>query len=265
MRSGNVQHAPCGQPKSSEPNATGSHCRLGTPEWVEYVFSTPPVRDTKGRSKHTQHHDVPSLDGTSFNPAEGYEYVPVIMLDLLLGWKKISRWKAQPFKTDVEQFGSSIYPDFLVEIADTKEVVIVEMKSAKFLTRQKERELESIRSHFHQAGLRYIVWTDRHPLSHPLRHHLVRMRIAESDQEHIDGLVDWVRGTRHATFSGLYDAGFGINDLYAATWKKKVFFAITKLLTESSHISLSPVEDIDAMFLGSGVRADSWWHDLESW
>ena len=265
MRSENVQDTPCGEPKLSGTNASASHHRLGTPEWVEEVFSTPPVRDTKGRSKHTQHHDVPSLDRTTFNPAEGYEYVPVIMLDLLLEWKKISRWKAQPFKTDVEQFGSSIFPDFLVEIADTKEVVIVEMKSAKYLTRQKQRELETIRSDFHEAGLRYIVWTDRHPLCHPLRHHLVRMRIAESDEEHIDGLVKWVRETPHPTFSGLYDAGYGINDLYAATWKKRVFFAITKLLTEMSLISLSPVEDIDAMFLGSGVRADSWWHDLESW
>lgn len=265
MHNESVQGAPCGKPTSSTTVDAVVPYRMGTREWVEEVFSTPPVRETKGRSKYTQHHDVPSRDGTKFNPAEGYEYVPVIMLDLLLGWEIVSRWKAQPFKTDIEHFGSSIYPDFLVEIADTKEIVIVEMKSAKYLTREVERKLESIRSHFHEAGLRYIVWTDRHPLCHPLRHHLVRMRIAESDEEHIDGLVNWVRTTPHATFGGLYDAGFGINDLYAATWNKKLFFPITQMLTETSLIGLSPFEDINALVLGRGVRADSWWHDLESW
>lgn len=135
---------------------------------ADEVFSTPPVRNTKGPSKHTQHHDVPSLNGKTYDPGQGYEFNSVIMLNLLLQWKIINRWKPQPFQTDIEKFGSSIYPDFLVEIADTRELVVLEMKTARFLTREKHRILERTRSHFEDAGLRYIVWTDEYPLCYPL-------------------------------------------------------------------------------------------------
>jgi len=91
------------------------------------------------------------------------------------------------------------------------------------------------------------------------------MRVAESDLKHIDDLVAWVKSTSNSTFEALYNAGFGINDLYAATWDGKVFFPITQMLSEVSQIQLRPFEDIQAMFLGRGATEDMWWRSLETW
>jgi len=168
---------------------------MGSPNWVEHVFSTGPARNNKGHSKHTQYHEVfiPGMNrrmGTQGRP----EACALVVLEYLFALGLVKRFKAQPFMTTEEEFGAEIFPDFLVELPDGR-LLVVEIKTERFITHALKQIFDRNNERFNTFGMTYLVWTDKKPLNHAVRHHAITMRrfsgedIPRSEVENLAGFV----------------------------------------------------------------------------
>lgn len=245
-------------PKNSPP--------LGSVPWKEQVFTSPPARRLKGHSRHTRHHLFQSNRLNALIGVEGRnEYCAVLAIEYLVAIGIIRRAKPQPFVTEIGEFGHAIFPDFLVEGADEKRSqFVIEAKSARFLTRAKTIELDEYKEKFAEFNINYLVWTDKRPLSHPVRHHLINMRASAQrvPAHEIERLSAWIATLKAPTLRHLYESGFDIDCLYAAAWEGKAFFQLTKPLSASSLLSLHPLENYRAIFLDCDNSMDAWWNAL---
>lgn len=239
--------------------------RMGTQKWANYVFSTPPARIFKG-PEYTQHHRLSSdIVGNRFGVQGGREVSTALAVEFLAHIGLLTRVKAQPFFTDPEQFGVEICPDFAVEVPGTDQLIVIETKSSRWLTRDVHAQLDRHRERFAEFGIKYLVWTDKRPLSHSVRHFLLDMRASANrdvTRQETEQLVAWAKDTSQPTLAGLYEAGFDSDCLFASAWRGRVFFPLTKPLGPSSPIRLRPCEDFNAIFLGCENRVDGWWHEL---
>ena len=241
---------------------------MGSPEWVEHVFCTPPVRKLKGRSSRMQPHTFFSSGTNRFVTAQGrYENCSALAIEYLVRLGYCSRAKPQPFETDKDEFGDEITPDFFLEavLAEIARYFVIETKTTRFLTRLEQLVLESNRERLSKYGLKYLVWTDKRPLSHAVRHHLIQMRLgADKDvtRAEMDELVVWVESESAPNLYRFYKAGFDLNCLYAAAWKGAVFFPITRPLTAETRLTICPQEDLKAIFLDCTNNQADWWSQL---
>jgi hypothetical protein len=245
------------------------HPTMGGAAWTKQVFSSPPARALKGHSRRTQHHRYYSSQLNMMVGVQGRnEACTALAIEYLVRLGLLKRAKAQPFKTDSDQFGSEIYPDFLVEGAGLASgLYVIETKSARFLTRLKNLELEDYRNRFAQFGMKYLVWTDQRPLNHSVRHNLQKMRAGSNrdvTSDEIDQLVNWVRSQPQATLSNFYKDGFDLDCLDAAAWKAKVFYPITRPLLPETILSCQPQEDYNAIFLNCFNSTEDWWNQLSA-
>jgi hypothetical protein len=153
---------------------------FGTPEWASAVFMDAPARALKGHSKYTQTHRLQSKQFNRLFDVQGdNESSAAIALEYLYGLGLVNMVKAQPFITDKATFGREICPDFMIRgVGRNQQLYILEVKSAKFLTRKVNLLLEENRQNFERYGLKYLVWTDQRPLNHATRANLLKMRIS---------------------------------------------------------------------------------------
>lgn len=239
---------------------------LGSKAWIDQIFSTPPVWNLKGRSKHTQYHHVRVRNGRELAGVQGRrEAAAALSLDYLVTLGIVKRFKAQPFETREDEFGRAIKPDFLIEVCHHDEAIVVEIKNERFLTSKLQQQLDWNREKFVQFGLKYLVWTDKTPLAKPARHNLLAMRkhageVSETEQQ---ALFEYVSRKCSTTMSDLYQAGFDFNTACAANWNGRVFFPITAEVTRDTIISCTPQENYRAIFLGLAQGRDAWWKSLK--
>lgn len=238
---------------------------MGSAEWIEYVFKTGPARRTKGRTKHTQHHQkyVPEL--AKFKGVQGRrEAYGLLALQYLHTLGLVKRFKSQPFRTDSEEFGSEIYPDFAVEFPDDS-ISPVEVKNNRFLTRNVQLILDENRNSFAKFGMKYLVWTDERPFRHCTRHHLMNMsRFAGEHipQDEIDNLVALVRERREISLSSLYEKDFDMSAIYFAAWHGLLYFPLMAAWTLTSKITATRRESLESIFLNSKPLVNEWWDSL---
>ncbi|MFJ9535150.1 hypothetical protein [Herbaspirillum sp. NPDC101396] len=238
---------------------------LGSPGWLDHVFHTPPVRALKGRSKFTQYHQFWSRNLGRYVGGQGRnEALAALTLEYLITLGYISKFKEQPFKTEPQTFGAQIVPDFIA-VAPCKKIYVIEVKSARFITRFIQASLDRNREVFQQAGLAYVCWTDQHPLNVATRHNLINMH-RHSNSVQPDECVAFAKhlealGT--LSVEELQHHGYDYGVIYAATWSGKTFFPITREFTATTSVSTRPIIDIPAVFLDARCEVDRWWDSLE--
>lgn len=241
--------------------------RLGTAEWRDHVFANPSVRRVKGRSKHTQSHDVWSRHMGRRVIVQGRnEAIAALVLEHMCTLRMIRRYKEQPFRASIDEFGHEIIPDFLVESSDGS-LCVVEVKTARYLTAHVESVLRRTRAKFDEFGVRYLVWSDREPLTHALRHNIIEMnRLKQSvDEAEISNLEDFLQGRGSATVGELYAEGFDRAVIYAATSSGRAYFRLVDAFTNTLLVSLNPLLDFRAIFLGARGNNGLWWTSLSSY
>lgn len=241
---------------------------MGSLAWAEEVFRSPPVRKLKGHARRTQSHHYYSLYlGQRLEVQGRNEACSALALEYLTRLGLLTRLKAQPFVTTLEEFGSEIVPDFLAEGSALVEgkLFTIETKSARFLTRVKHLELDHFRCQFAEFGISYLIWTDQRPLNHSVRHNLINMRgganrdVTTAEQE---ALAKWVTKHSYPDLARLYADGFDLDCLYAAAWNCRVFFPITRPLLPDTKVTDFPQENLKAVFLDCGNSLEGWWGHL---
>lgn len=242
---------------------------MGTPQWAEQVFSSPPVRKLKGHSLRTQYHQFLSTHLNQMVGVQGRnELCTALAIEYLISNGHLHRAKPQPFVTPKE-FGAEICPDFLVENAtsESPSYFVIETKSKRFLTRVKQLELDHYREQFASFGIKYLVWTDQTPLNHSVRHHLINMRVgANRDVTPVEreNLVTWVKSQFSPRIENFFYAGFDLDCLYAAAWHCELFFPITRPFAANTLLTCYPQVDLKAIFLNCTNSVDEWWIQLPS-
>ena len=238
---------------------------LGSKHWLEQVFSSPSIWNLKGRSKHTQYHHIRVMNGRELAGVQGRrEAIAALSLDYLANLGIVKRFKSQPFETRKDEFEREIKPDFLVEVNKCEVPIVVEIKTDRFLTNLVRQKLDWNREKFSEFGLKYLVWTDKTPLSRHLRHNLLSMRkhsgeVTEQEQQ---ALFEHVSKKCSTTFGALYREEFDFGAVCAAAWKGRVFFPITKEVRAETIISCTAQENYRAIFLGLPQGGDAWWNSL---
>jgi len=148
---------------------------MGSLEWLEHVYSEPPARSLKGHSKRNQYHSIPTSPiGLTVGGQGRTEACAVMLLDYLGIAGYIARFKQQPFRTSLDEFGYQIVPDYLVNCTNGKHYVI-EVKTSRYVTALVQATLDRNKEKFAKFGLKYLCWTDKHPHSHNVRHHLMEI------------------------------------------------------------------------------------------
>lgn len=238
---------------------------MGSPDWVTQVFSTGPARSNKGHSKHTQYHQmfVPSMN--VLMGAQGRrEACALLALQYLHTLGLIARFKAQPFVTTEEEFGAQIFPDFLVQLPDGR-LLVIEIKTERFITHALKLVFDRNIERFSNVGMTYLVWSDKQPLNHAMRHHLIQMqRFCGEDipRTEIDGLTKLVSQRRAVKLSEIYDAGFDLGCIYAAAWEGKVFASWSEAFSSTSKITPWRTENLESTFLDGKRSSNEWWDSL---
>ena len=239
-----------------------SQPQMGSREWRDSVFCSGPARDNKGRSKHTQYHQRYSPTMKRLVGGQGRnECCALLALDYLAVRGLVKRFKSQAFETSTKEFGAKIVPDFLVEHQDDS-LIVVEQKTSRFLTRDKQLILDENKKKFAEFGLKYMSWTDRRPLNHAARHNLINMNRFSGENipvGEIERLFSLVDEKRALPLLKVHEAGFDLSCIYAAAWVGKIFFPIASALSFETVITAKPQEDLDSIFLDCQRSTDEWW------
>lgn len=239
--------------------------QLGSLGWAERVFATPPVRAIKGRSKSTQCHQIWSVRMSRMMDLQGRnEATAALLLEYLTTLGHIARYKEQPFRTQLDEFGYEIVPDFIATDT-TGRIYVIEVKTARFITPLTLSTLERNRETFSKFGITYLWWTDTTPLGRHIRSNLISMRryaqLVPDEQRAQFAAHMHERGV--ATVSSLYHTSFDLGVLFASAWAGETAFAISRPIHSQTFISLQPTAEIRSIFLGDRLGPDSWWNSLK--
>lgn len=192
------------------------------------------------------------------------EAIALVVLEYLHKLGYLRRFKEQPFQTDENEFGAEIVPDFLAEGHRPKELYILEMKTARFLTVLKQKQLDSNREKFASFGLEYHVWTDHHPLTLSVRHHILDMRRfgQHTPPTERERLAAFVKDKGVVNVEQLFSTGFNLNALYAAAWSGQVHFSLMHPMSGTTCVQSSPVDNLWSIFFQQSEGNEDWWNNL---
>lgn len=154
---------------------------LGSAPWASAVYGSGPSRTVEGRSRSTKRHYNPERPGVGRDDDAGtdvsegpHENSTTLLLKLLTALGIVLRWKWQPFQLIEARHGVNAFPDFICDLADERRFVI-EVKTNRFLDLDHLREVSTA---LEKAGLPYLLWTDKWPLTATLKRNLIMMRRA---------------------------------------------------------------------------------------
>lgn len=235
---------------------------LGSPDWVEWVFATPPVRDLAGRSHAAHRQALTPTETGRFTAVEGRESPALMAILYLINKGVVRRVKEQPF-TVVD--GDEEYtPDFLMELTNGR-LVVVEAKASRYLTRLVEARLERLDGGFQACGLILLLWTDKHPLSDVVRTNLESLYYASHDpQPEAQCSALYAHITTHGaqTATNLIDAGYELNVALDLCWRDRLHFDLTQPLTLLTEFGLRSYSNLTEMLLAARPRLAAWWNGL---
>lgn len=240
-------------------------------KWRDATFDTPPARQVAGRSRPTQRSRIQDPTGREHICEGGNELTAAMLLNHLCRLGLVRRYKFQPF--NLQDFGGeSGYPDLLVELS-TSELVVVEVKSAKFLTsdyldkyRARERELIAL-------GIPAVLWTDKkaeqaiEALTHSARNNLLDLercsQITAADEVLARLRVGVSRGRVRLT-QLLTDAGATWEELMYAWAHNYVQAPIKEKLHETTLFAEAASHGSYRHYFDAGSGSASWWESLPS-
>jgi hypothetical protein len=239
---------------------------FASPDWIRQMFSDPPARIVKGRTKWTHRHATwVDHDGKLVFVESRNELIGLLALQYLRNIGCLRRYKAQPFMTSAELFGQEYTPDLAFQTND-RQLFVVEVKTARFVTRKMEREFESLKARFSDFDIKFLVWTDRDPLIHSFRHNLLRLRRASAEfiePDEIDRLLYALQAKGPRPLWVLYKDDFDIDLIAHAAWKGRVFVPLREKIEGNSVVSLHSSEDILSTLIGTAPNIHAWWDQLE--
>jgi len=239
---------------------------FGSPEWVNQMFNDPPARVVKGRKKWTHRHApwVDHLGRLAFVESRN-ELIGLLALQYLCNINAVRRYKEQAFKTDEGVFGQEYTPDFSFETIN-RQIFVVEVKTARFVTRIMEVAFENLKARFSDFNFNFLVWTDQAPLIHPLRHNLLLLRRAAAEfiePDETARLVDMLCQKGPMPLWALSNHGLDITLVAHAAWNGQVHMPLLSAIEGSTTISLHPTMDLETILLGTQPNIHAWWDSLE--
>jgi hypothetical protein len=204
------------------------------------------------------------------------ELIGVLALEYLEMRGQLSFYKEQPFTTPKELWEERIAnltdrksheytPDFYAR-STSGELFVIEVKSARFVSREMEASFERWKEIFAEYGLKYLVWTDRSPLICHLRHNLLRLRRAAVqyyEKDEVSRLVQILQENGPLPVWALYNRDIDLDLIANATWLGKTHFPLQSLLNGNTQIGLESTDDLAQHLLGIEPDMYRWWNSLE--
>lgn len=239
---------------------------FGSRPWLDHVFTAEPARKVKGRTRWTHRHAtwVGALRRLAYVESRT-ELIGLLALEYLHRIGQVRRFKEQPFTTTKDEFGCEYTPDFCAEHANGS-VYVIEVKAARFITRQVEDELEQRQAQFADQGLQYLLWTDMSPLNTALRHNLLRLRRASTEDirsSDLDSLVDTLQHSAALPVSTLYQRNFDLDLIACAAWQGRVFYPMHEALDARTRVTVCPSPALAETLFAASPDTESWWNSLE--
>ena len=250
---------------------------FGSDEWLTHVEKSPPVRKIKSRTRYTHRHSPWLLRRNRLGYVESRnELIGILALEYLEMRGCISFYKEQPFTTPKELWEEGVAnltdrksheytPDFYAR-SPNGERFVIEVKSARFVSREMEASIERWREIFAEHGLKYLLWTDRSPLVSHLRQNLLRLRRAAVqyyEPDEVSRLVQILEEKGPRPVWALYNLDVDLDLIAYATWQGKTHFPLQSLLGGNTEISLAPADDLAGHLLGLEPDMHHWWNTLE--
>jgi hypothetical protein len=242
------------------------HCKapLGSKEWIDDVYASPPARDPRGRSRPTQRASPPSSAlRRSVGIEGGNELTAYLVLEILFAAGLIKRFKEQPFALDRKLYGSAAIPDFIFEWYDGQHFV-AEVKSSAYYTAAKERTAEKLHELLGKHQLKYVVWTTEAHLTRRLWHNVRQIRrrhlkIPEPIQ--LDALLrELEQGPK--SLGLLIDQGYEQDEILCAIWSGQLHINLLEKRDVTTKVHRYPNPHFYTPLLGARPDTESWWNAL---
>lgn len=238
----------------------GKELALGSPEWVDWVFGTDPVRAAGNYNQRW----APRFEPGKPTWLEGGEAVIAYLID----WHKrlgvVLRWKPQAFTWLPDRALAPRIPDFLVELADRR-LLIVQGKSRKYMTQQVLDDFQAEADTALRADMLHRVWTEGDPITPAVRTNAMLLRGARNtphEPQQLELLVTSFRDRSQATLSQLIGEGREPALVLLAVSRGALHFDYTKTIDETTRFASTPVIDGRSFLLERGFDAQGWWHSL---
>lgn len=194
------------------------------------------------------------------------EYVSLLALEYLRTLRLIDQFKEHAFATGADDLGWEIRPDLLARDHE-KRYLVIEVKTARFVTAAVRLQLDANRGGLKPFGLEYLVWTDHHPLIRSVRHNLQHMRRAASEDvqpEEIARLREIIRAEGEIPLRALLARGFDVTCVLAACWRGRAFLPLTRAIDHATPLRDQAHENYGALFLDKQPLYDDWWQNLSA-
>lgn len=237
---------------------------FGSPAWIDYVYSSPPARDPRGRSRPTQR-SSPHSDalGRSVGIEGGNELTACLLLEIWVACGLVRRFKEQPFALDAALYGKGAIPDFIFEWRDGTHVV-AEVKSSAFYTAEKIQAAERLSNFLTEHGLRYVVWQTNAHLTRRAWHNVRQVRGAKHlvpEPHALERLLSDLNGTS-MTYQQLIANGHDTELIRHAVWTGKAHFNLLEKMNVSTEISATANAGHYAALIGARPDPNEWWNSL---
>lgn len=233
---------------------------LGSPEWREWVFRSPPARDVRGRSRPTQRYIVTGLDGSPMVAEGGAAAVARSVITTSIFSGLVNRFKPEPFGLTLDKDGIEAVPDMLFEHADSR-LFVPEFKSARYLTEEKLEKCRQVEQVVKKAGMTYLFWTDAWPLTPcvwRLMREMRRCGTGNVPETKLAELGKLISNGPH-TFAQLREAGVYREFVLAAAWRGQVHFDLFSELSDETRVTSDVRDRRFDQVLHAPVGAQNFW------
>jgi len=234
---------------------TNSVRRMGSRSWVTEVFNSPPAREVKGRSRPTQRY-VARDDAGQISYAEGGNTaVARLILTTMQNAGIVESLKLEPFRLNLAEHGVEAVPDLMFKMNDGR-VFVVETKSARYLTQEKLDGCEAVEKVINAAGMKYLFWTDRWPLTSDcwrLMRQTRRYGMSNIDGSLMSHAIDVLR-KKSKTLGELRADGIFSDVVRALVWSGQLHMNLFAEPSDTTVVSVDPADRRFESVLHAPVR-----------
>lgn len=239
------------------------------PKWRELVFGSSPARKVMGRSRPTMRFRSIDPDDSLTHQEGGNEHTAWLLLSHLKRVGLVRRFKFQPFNF-ADYGGPKGFPDILVELTN-EELVVVEVKSAKYVTAEFLASLRERDALLRTMGLGSRLWSDgvaahaTPALTLCVKNNLLelnRCKDIPTDRELLDALRQ-ATNKGPITLAAVLDAtGAHWEQLMSALAANHISINLQKKLHETSLIYTPATDSTYEHLLSQGPGSAGWWRSL---
>lgn len=238
---------------------------IGSPTWVERVFSSPEAREVWGLSRPTQRYGVRGPNGLPQWAEGGNEATARALMVLGQTTGQILRWKSQPFALEKATHGMKAVPDLMFQTANGS-IYVAEPRSCRFLNAKKLAETKAVEKVLSESGLiTYLFWTDLWPLcpaTTRLVRELRRCGTAAIPVQSINALAEVLQAGPKSFFE-LRQLGYFRDVVMAAVWHGRAHIDLYKAVHDSTVVSADLAQRGFEKTLIAPVRSQSIWSEMK--